>query len=131
MNGEIVLTVKAGECFGKQFTFHDHTLCTIGRSVSCYLQLTSPVVSRRHCLLDIDPPTVRIRDLGSRNGTYVNGEPITGPSGENSQPETEAIADLELHEGDMFRVGTTVFEINVVPQESADAEHPFEEVAVA
>ena len=31
---------------------------------------------RRHCLLDINPPDIRVRDFGSLNGTYVNGTMI-------------------------------------------------------
>ncbi|KYC36281.1 hypothetical protein WA1_52005 [Scytonema hofmannii PCC 7110] len=34
------------------------------------------IFSRYHCLLDINPPDIRVRDFGSRNGTYVNGKKI-------------------------------------------------------
>jgi DNA-binding NarL/FixJ family response regulator len=48
-------------------------------------------VSRRHCLVDVDPPEVRVTDLGSRNGTYVNGQRIW--------------AQQALHAGDEVRIG--------------------------
>ena len=41
-------------------------------------------VSRHHCLLHIDPPAVWVRDLGSRNGTRVNGTQIGHPTGRDA-----------------------------------------------
>src|SRR5437899_2204958 len=111
MGENIVLTVRAGEAYGKEFVFHDHTLCTVGRSKNCLLQLSNPAVSRRHCLLDIEPPIIRIRDLGSRNGTFVNGVNIgrrERKEGGDSDVQKD-MAELELHERDMIRVGSTVF----------------------
>jgi pSer/pThr/pTyr-binding forkhead associated (FHA) protein len=48
----------------------------IGREVDCHLQSQSPFVSRHHCVLLRDEFAIRVRDLGSKNGTYVNGERI-------------------------------------------------------
>ena len=45
----------------------------IGRDPSCDLRLESDKVSRRHCMLMIDQDRVMVRDMGSRNGTLVNG----------------------------------------------------------
>ncbi len=50
----------------------------IGRSRHCGLQLPNPLVSREHALLVATPQECRIRDLGSQNGTYVNGVRIEG-----------------------------------------------------
>jgi serine/threonine-protein kinase len=48
---------------------------TVGRASDCLIRLPSDleycIVSRHHCLLDIAPPEVRVRDLGSLNGTFV------------------------------------------------------------
>jgi pSer/pThr/pTyr-binding forkhead associated (FHA) protein len=44
------------------------------------------MISRYHCLLDINPPDIRIRDFDSLNGTYVNGECI-GRRSVNQTPE--------------------------------------------
>jgi pSer/pThr/pTyr-binding forkhead associated (FHA) protein len=55
---------------GKQFL--------IGREHDCDLRPDSELVSRHHCVIRRDDFTVRIRDLGSRNGTYVNGHRIQG-----------------------------------------------------
>ncbi|HEX5503002.1 MAG TPA: ATP-binding cassette domain-containing protein, partial [Thermomicrobiales bacterium] len=49
---------------------------TIGRDPGNDLALPSRVVSRYHAVLEQDGATSRLRDLGSANGTTVNGEPI-------------------------------------------------------
>jgi hypothetical protein len=48
----------------------------IGRSPSCNLTLEDPLVSRKHVKIEVDDAGATIDDLGSRNGTLVNGEPI-------------------------------------------------------
>jgi hypothetical protein len=48
----------------------------IGREKDCQLRLDSKLVSAHHCVLLLDEYTLRIRDLGSRNGTIVNGTRI-------------------------------------------------------
>jgi pSer/pThr/pTyr-binding forkhead associated (FHA) protein len=48
----------------------------IGREEDCHLRPDSEFVSRHHCVLLLDDYTLRIRDLGSKNGTFVNGRRI-------------------------------------------------------
>ena len=48
----------------------------VGRSSECNLRIASGQVSRRHCLLTVGVSTVTIRDLGSVNGTQIDGETI-------------------------------------------------------
>jgi pSer/pThr/pTyr-binding forkhead associated (FHA) protein len=50
---------------------------SIGRSAACDIQVTSPLVSRRHALITVDERGVTVEDLGSRNGVYVNAERVT------------------------------------------------------
>ncbi len=45
----------------------------IGRAEDCDLRLESDFVSNYHCFLLLDEYTLRVRDLGSKNGTFVNG----------------------------------------------------------
>ena len=49
---------------------------SIGRDSSNHLWAPDPALSRRHCLLVASDEEVSIRDLGSRNGTLVNGVPV-------------------------------------------------------
>ena len=48
----------------------------IGRAEDCDLQLESDLVSSYHCILLLDEYTLRLRDLGSKNGTFVNGRRV-------------------------------------------------------
>ena len=48
----------------------------IGREEDCHLRPNSDLVSRHHCVFTVDDFTVRLRDLGSTNGTFVNGQPV-------------------------------------------------------
>jgi hypothetical protein len=52
---------------------------TIGRDSTCSVQLDSPYISRQHARVDIRDGSPVITDLGSRNGSHVNGVVVTGP----------------------------------------------------
>src|SRR6187551_42011 len=71
----------------------------IGREQDCQLRPNSDLVSRHHCVFTVDDFTVRLRDLGSTNGTFVNGERIQG--------------QVMLKPGDNVLVGKLSFEIVV------------------
>jgi pSer/pThr/pTyr-binding forkhead associated (FHA) protein len=72
-------------------------------------------VSRHHCVLDIDPPMVRVRDLGSLNGTFVNDRNI-GQRQSDAAPAELSLAGpeaVELHAGDRLVIGTSEFRIDI------------------
>jgi serine/threonine protein kinase len=48
----------------------------VGRSSECTLVLRASDISKRHCLIVIEPDDVTVEDLGSANGTFVNGQRI-------------------------------------------------------
>lgn len=50
----------------------------IGREHDCNLRPNSELISRHHCVFTLDPYSIRLRDLGSTNGTFVNGERLRG-----------------------------------------------------
>jgi pSer/pThr/pTyr-binding forkhead associated (FHA) protein len=119
MAAEVRLTITEGLPRGKAFVFRDRTVGAIGRADDCLLRLPCDLahrdVSRHHCLLDIDPPEIRVRDLGSRNGTYVNGTKI-GQRDCRLPPEVASafgMPERPLEEGDELRVGGTVFRVSV------------------
>lgn len=74
----------------------------IGREPDCQLLFDSSFVSRHHCVLLMEDCTLRIRDLGSKNGTFINGE--LAPTGEHI-----------LADGDTIRVADLVFRVEVTP----------------
>jgi pSer/pThr/pTyr-binding forkhead associated (FHA) protein len=49
-----------------------------GRQEGCQLQVKSSQVSRKHCEFFEDDGVVQVKDLGSSNGTFVNGEKVEG-----------------------------------------------------
>ena len=111
MPATITLKAASGNLSGEEHTFDEPTTCVIGRARDCTIQLPSDehhrAVSRHHCLIDINPPDVRIKDFGSLNGTFVNGRRIGG-RGQGEQPRSTEVA---LGHGDEIGLGQTVFKI--------------------
>jgi len=107
----------------QEFVFDQPVQCVIGRADDCDIRLPKDVahadVSRHHCLLEVDPPAVRIRDLGSRNGTFVNGDKI-GQRQPHQPPEDSRAsesASFELKDGDQVQVGHTVFRVGILVEQ--------------
>lgn len=69
----------------------------IGRGDDAHLKPSSDLISRRHCAIRLKNSGVEVEDLGSRNGTFINGSQITGPY----KPQA----------GDILRVGQLQFEL--------------------
>ena len=54
----------------------DRAVVVVGRHRRCDIRIASPRVSRRHCWLALDRDGVLVRDLGSTNGTRINGQRV-------------------------------------------------------
>jgi pSer/pThr/pTyr-binding forkhead associated (FHA) protein len=52
----------------------------IGRGADCDLRLAASAVSRHHCMIRLQAGEATLLDLGSSNGTYLNGTRVRGPS---------------------------------------------------
>jgi pSer/pThr/pTyr-binding forkhead associated (FHA) protein len=123
MQPRITLTIVHGPAEGTEFVFDKPSRQTIGRANDCTIQLPMNFlfaqVSRHHCMLEIDPPAVHVRDLGSLNGTYVNGEMIGKHSDDAVRNEVTnpASAARQLKGGDELQVGSVVFRVGVSPGE--------------
>ncbi len=95
----VTLRVIAGPQTGRVFTFEQHETFMIGRSEDSHFCLPQDrYFSRHHCILEIAPPQCFMRDLGSTNGTFVNGIRV----------ET-----CYLKSGDRIQGGETVLEVEV------------------
>ena len=73
-------------------------LIGIGRASDNDVILDDPLVSRHHCQLKLQHGAYGFADLGSRNGSFVNGQ---------------AVSEIALGPGDMIRVGSTSIEFQV------------------
>ncbi|MBI1917808.1 MAG: FHA domain-containing protein [Planctomycetes bacterium] len=123
MSVKITLTFTNGTLKGQKREFSRPGKVVIGRSNDCDLQLPTTLefmdVSRHHCVLDIDPPALQVRDLGSRNGTFVNGENISQRRGSRDSGSGEVTgANGEpgwhvLKEGDELRIGSITLRVEV------------------
>jgi predicted component of type VI protein secretion system len=67
----LILRGVAGVLKAQEFVFTEHG--PVGRSRDCSLRLPDETVSR-HCRLDLDTQGASVQDLGSLNGTFVNGQ---------------------------------------------------------
>lgn len=96
---QVNLKVLAGPYTGRVFSFSQADTFLIGRTPDSHLYLPDDrFFSRHHCLLEITPPHCLLRDLGSTNGTFVNGKRVT-----------EAV----LKHGDQIQGGKTVLLVDV------------------
>ena len=112
MNTLVILKATSGDLHGQEFALSGPANCVMGRSRSCGLRLPGdPTVSRQHCIIEIEPRGAWIQDLGSLNGTHVNGskigyrEPMAGDATMIQPPR------WELHDGDEVRVCNNVFHV--------------------
>src|ERR1051325_8382176 len=96
----VTLRGLEGPYSGREFTFDHHDPFLIGRSDDAHLYLPDDrFFSRHHCLLEIAPPRCFLRDLGSTNGTFVNGQKVS---------------EVFLRNGDLIQGGETVLEVQVL-----------------
>jgi pSer/pThr/pTyr-binding forkhead associated (FHA) protein len=75
----------------------------IGRGEACDLRVPLVSVSRRHCEVALGGDRLRVKDLASSNGTFVNNKKIN---------------EAELKAGDRLAVGQIVFTIQIDGQPS-------------
>ncbi len=84
-----------GQDEGLEEEFHLGPSTFVGRTSECQVRIARPAISRRHARLDLAPDGSHVvTDLGSENGTYVNGERIT---------------EQRLADGDLVAFGTVQF----------------------
>lgn len=112
----VSLSVTKGPAKGKVFTFTEHDTFLFGRMPDCHATFPDDTqVSRHHFILEACPPKASLRDLGSLNGTFVNGKKWGGrKSGES--PEEGArhqFPVVDLKDGDKITVGQTDLSVTV------------------
>ena len=119
MPTKVTLKVTEGRLAGTELPFDERTTCIMGRDDDCQPRVPKDAehktISRHHCLLDINPPDIRVRDFGSLNGTYVNGKKIGQRAKGQKREEAakQSFPEYDLKDGDEIKLGTTVFRVSV------------------
>jgi len=110
MDAKLILFKKDGS--QKAFPLPNNAT-VIGRRHDCDLRIPLTSVSRRHCQLTYNKDTLKIRDLGSRNGTYLNDKPI------------DINGEVTVQAGDYLKIGPLIFllQIDGQPKEIVPPEH--------
>ena len=90
------LIAVAGSSTGTRFSLQAGDT-TLGRAADTTIVLNDPLVTRRHAILTVSSSSLTIRDLGSTNGTWVNGERLAAP--------------CALRDGDQLEIGQTRFSV--------------------
>lgn len=125
MNSKVKVTAIDGSMKGKVFTFTEHDTFIFGRLDDCHCCLPDDQqVSRHHFILEANPPDARIRDLGSLNGTWVNGNKI-GARAEGETPEQgrqRQYPEVDLKNGNEIVAGETTLKVEV--EVAAGAKEP-------
>jgi hypothetical protein len=92
-------------------TFYLRPMNSLGRHPNNSIQVLDKIVSKEHCRIERDGERFILRDLGSLNGTYLNGERVRGSSG--------------LSHGDLITLGATravFYETGSLPPSASEPE---------
>jgi pSer/pThr/pTyr-binding forkhead associated (FHA) protein len=81
----------------------------VGRRQDCDMSIPLSVISRKHCEINVDQNKLMVRDLHSKNGTFVNGQ---------------RVEEYRLSPGDQLRLGSVTFVVQIdgIPTEIAGIE---------
>jgi len=102
---EVWLRVQVGGAKGRAVAVSGSRF-VIGRHHDCQLRLGSAMVSKRHALIERRQSGIFVRDLGSTNGTIVNGRSLGGDV-------------VEVKDGDRIQIGPVVSTLMVGPSRTA------------
>jgi len=113
-----VLRFISGKYQGGEFPIAVDKQILIGRSSDLDMVLVEDMVSRKHARIAMQTDQIWIEDLGSTNGTFVNGEKIKR---------------ARLKEGDRVLIGTSILKLIAgdAPRDGMDAKRELENVAQA
>jgi len=94
-SGTRIVVLRSDTQAGLDFTVNDSLV--LGRSEQSDIVLEDPYASEFHLRLTAKEGRLVVTDLGSTNGTYVNGRRVTTP--------------VDLRRGDTVQIGKTVMEV--------------------
>ena len=115
MRSCVTLKATQGPAKGREFPFEQHEIFIFGRSPDCQCSISDdPYISSNHFLIEINPPECELRDLGSKNGTFLNGMRIgRREKGEAAEEAAQRAKGARVGHGDMVRAGATEFLVSI------------------
>ena len=120
----VILRATNGELKGREFVLENGRDYILGRATDCSCVLDDPfrLVSRHHCRIEVHAPFVRIQDLGSCNGTQVNGANIGRCQKRRLFEEwlQEGYTEYPLGDGDALQIAGYDFQVEFDPPPSCD-----------
>ncbi len=99
---KLALRFISGKYKGENHLLPEDKETIIGRSASIELVLVEDMVSRKHAQITVEDDILHIEDLGSTNGTFVNGEKI---------------AKTTIKKGDRILIGTSIMKVVEVDED--------------
>src|SRR5882757_8278844 len=93
----------SGKYQGGEYALAEGQEIVIGRSSELDMVLVEEMVSRKHARIALNDGVISIADLGSTNGTFVNGEKVDQGT---------------LKEGDRVLIGTNILKVVAAPQDA-------------
>lgn len=110
----LALRFISGKYQGGEYPLDDGQQVVVGRSSDLDMVLVEEMVSRRHAIISFREGVVAIEDLGSTNGTFVNGEKVS---------------KTVLREGDRVLIGTNILKLVRLSTQNADSRRNLEAMA--
>src|SRR6201995_1795638 len=102
----LALRFISGKYQGGEYPLGLQEEIIIGRSSELDMVLVEDMVSRKHAKITTDDKAVTIQDMGSTNGTFVNGEKVR---------------KVELKDGDRILIGTSIIKLVALDGQQATA----------
>jgi eukaryotic-like serine/threonine-protein kinase len=125
MSATITLTIIDGKLSGKSYNFDARTICWVGRQDSCTIHFPEHIdyehVSRIHCLLDIDPPRISVRDFNSKYGTFVDtiliGRRESGQAAPQNMNAAVKPNEQNLYSGNVIKIGDVYIQLTIIGEQ--------------
>jgi eukaryotic-like serine/threonine-protein kinase len=112
----VIIGITKGPAKGQQISFEEHDTLLLGRHRECHICLPNDeYLSRYHFIIEVNPPHAHLQDLGSRNGTFINGNKLGGREWHETPEEGKehTYATVPLNHGDEIITGLTYLKVSI------------------
>jgi hypothetical protein len=123
MAAQFQLVMRAGPTIGKVYPLEAPEI-SIGRESTNMIAINDVEVSRKHARMDLRGPSYVIQDLGSTNGTFVNGQRVTIPQALNPGDSVSFGEGIVLSYESAFDPNATMMSANVARPAPMPAPEP-------